>query len=539
MAHNYVGKICPYCQYPIKQEAEITICTVCKIPHHKSCWRENDGCTTFGCNGSSSLLHSGINTTAPSGSNSYTNRIAQEELYLSNQGKQFSGRTPVIGFKETKAGIISFIVCIISALLYMFTISGDTAPFIIIISLIALMLGSVGLFQVNQKKVFAALGTIFSILIIAAVILNVTGFIAPPVFGNGGDRDDSVSIPPDNYSSINVPSDFVTIQEAIDNASSGQEIVVSEGIYRENINFKGKDIILRSSDPNSRDVVARTVIDAGKSGTVITFNSGESRDAVLSGFTITGGSGTREKYSIIAYDNNRQSYDRRYGGGILITGGSKPTIINNLITGNNVRNAGMGVLSVGGGIAVLDNSSPLIESNEISNNYSEAYGGGIAVWYRSSPSIVNNIIKDNKAGDIAGGILVAMMCSPEILSNTIQGNRSDNWSGGIYVAHMSDARITGNTVEQNSAVTGAGIFIRRTDSVTITDNDLRGNKASKNGGAVYLDNQATATVENNRISNNTANSGGAIWIDHDSRVRLVSPDNNSYQGNYPDNIYRK
>jgi len=40
---------CPYCQSKIKQESEIIYCNICGTPHHKECWDENNGCTTYGC----------------------------------------------------------------------------------------------------------------------------------------------------------------------------------------------------------------------------------------------------------------------------------------------------------------------------------------------------------------------------------------------------------------------------------------------------------------------------------------------------------
>ncbi|MCB0724207.1 MAG: hypothetical protein KDC73_05855 [Ignavibacteriae bacterium] len=43
------NKICPYCQTNIKDGAEYTICAECGTPHHRECWNENRGCTTFGC----------------------------------------------------------------------------------------------------------------------------------------------------------------------------------------------------------------------------------------------------------------------------------------------------------------------------------------------------------------------------------------------------------------------------------------------------------------------------------------------------------
>ena len=48
---NYIGKICPYCKTEIRTGDEVQVCPKCGIAHHKSCWDENLGCTTFGCAG--------------------------------------------------------------------------------------------------------------------------------------------------------------------------------------------------------------------------------------------------------------------------------------------------------------------------------------------------------------------------------------------------------------------------------------------------------------------------------------------------------
>jgi ketosteroid isomerase-like protein len=43
------GKTCPYCQSKIKDRTDFIICSQCGSPHHKECWDENQGCTTYGC----------------------------------------------------------------------------------------------------------------------------------------------------------------------------------------------------------------------------------------------------------------------------------------------------------------------------------------------------------------------------------------------------------------------------------------------------------------------------------------------------------
>lgn len=49
MESNQISKICPYCQSPIEESDQTTVCANCMITHHNECWLENGGCTTYGC----------------------------------------------------------------------------------------------------------------------------------------------------------------------------------------------------------------------------------------------------------------------------------------------------------------------------------------------------------------------------------------------------------------------------------------------------------------------------------------------------------
>jgi hypothetical protein len=50
-SQTQIGKICPYCKTKIAANEDLEICPICNMPHHRSCWDENKGCTTFGCGG--------------------------------------------------------------------------------------------------------------------------------------------------------------------------------------------------------------------------------------------------------------------------------------------------------------------------------------------------------------------------------------------------------------------------------------------------------------------------------------------------------
>jgi RNA polymerase subunit RPABC4/transcription elongation factor Spt4 len=51
LGNDFTGKICPYCMTKIKEEDDLVVCSICEMPHHRECWIENGGCTTFGCMG--------------------------------------------------------------------------------------------------------------------------------------------------------------------------------------------------------------------------------------------------------------------------------------------------------------------------------------------------------------------------------------------------------------------------------------------------------------------------------------------------------
>ncbi len=79
------------------------------------------------------------------------------------------------------------------------------------------------------------------------------------------------------------PANFTNIQAAIDSSVDGDIIEVRPGVYFENINFMGKNITLKSTDPTNSDIVNSTTIDG-----VVYFRGTEDPNCTLSGFNIDG-----------------------------------------------------------------------------------------------------------------------------------------------------------------------------------------------------------------------------------------------------------
>jgi arylsulfatase A-like enzyme len=79
------------------------------------------------------------------------------------------------------------------------------------------------------------------------------------------------------------------IQDAIDSAVDGDEIIVYPGVHLGAIKFGNKNITLRSVNPDDPQVVADTVIHGSHTGTVVTFGGNETSECSLRGLTISGG----------------------------------------------------------------------------------------------------------------------------------------------------------------------------------------------------------------------------------------------------------
>ncbi|MGB2861733.1 MAG: hypothetical protein WBC05_00275 [Sedimentisphaerales bacterium] len=154
-----------------------------------------------------------------------------------------------------------------------------------------------------------------------------------------------------------VPGDYTTIQQAIQESNNGDVVVVEPGTYFETINFLGKNIVVTGTDPDDPDIVAATVINGDSEGSVVTFVNGETSEAVLTGFTITGGYGTADP----AFSGEGIVW----GGGIYCKNAS-PTIKGNVIANNNGRVQSL-INGYGGAIGCVV-SEAIITHNIIKGN---------------------------------------------------------------------------------------------------------------------------------------------------------------------------
>lgn len=305
---------------------------------------------------------------------------------------------------------------------------------------------------------------------------------------------------------INVPANQPTIQAGINAANSGDTVLVAPGKYVENINFGGKAITVTSSGGPSV-----TTIDGGAKGSVVTFNTGETQNSKLNGFTITNG-----------FQNGL------WGAGIYISAAS-PTITGNVITGNHGA-VGIGIY-VGGG-------SPLIQNNTITANDQKGAGGGgeggggILVSGNSTtpanPQIIGNTITNNSTaigGGDGGGISIDYFSSPLIQGNLIQGNTAYNDGGGISVASYNSPVIVQNVIINNSVVgdySGGGMWVSVNNSPeNFTNNTIAANTTAYNRTSGIF---VTGFAQNATFTNNiVVATAGQATVTCDSSYSSISP----------------
>lgn len=389
---------------------------------------------------------------------------------------------------------------------------------------------------------------------------------------------------------IHVPANYPTIQQGINAATAGDTVLVAEGTYYEQINFKGKKPLVVASKflvDGNMEHISKTIIDGSKitktdSASVVYFISGEDTTSILCGFTITRGKGTQS----IAGGNTY-----RTGGGVFLDA-SGAKIIYNHITENHLNDSlpGIAQIVVSAGLDcgwkmedhwvvidhnVIDNNSCFtrgaqsgaagfyivynsrITNNTISNNYSmgketaAVWGSGFTCATAGTLPVMSifqhNIIKNNLAESqnsfavgAGGGFqeVTGIFSYNEVIGNQATGATSIETVGGLYFLGLKDGSVVNSNIfRENSGSQYGGICLEtwndpNPSTILVENNYFIDNVANKGGAFATID--VPVKLQNNVFSGNHSESGGAIYLERNintSAVHLATMVNNSFSRN--------
>jgi len=264
---------------------------------------------------------------------------------------------------------------------------------------------------------------------------------------------------------IPVPGPFgPTIQAAINNAANLDTIVVSPGLYFENINFIGKDIKVYSNYyfSNNPADISNTIIDGGAVNSTVTFFTNEPPSAELLGFTIQ--------------------------NGIPANAGPFP--------------------GCGGGILIAL-AQPMVSHCRIINNFAPVEGGGIFVG--NGGAHIRYSLIENNSSILNGGGIYALGSMLICEFNEIHLNVSSGSGGGIHLQSGPPSFILASNIYENSAINGAGIMCDNMFDVFIDQCEITLNVSTNNGGGIGLINSFGVHINESLLAYNQAVFGGAFY----------------------------
>ena len=319
--------------------------------------------------------------------------------------------------------------------------------------------------------------------------------------------EDQIDTNCDGASEYWVPTDFATLQDAIDASVDGDRVCADPGWYAERLDFGGRAIALVGIAGADT-----TTLYAEQLGRALLLDGGEGPGTRIEGFTVTGGEvptgeagggmfvgldGDVQVVDCVFYDNQAE-----YGGGIG-TWGAHLTVTGSTFTNNQALAPG------DGGAIHFDNDyyGPPglmlnVEDSTFDGNSAHLQGGAIWVTHRQSPELVadGSTFTNNLAGLDAADSYTA-------------GGSAIYFSNHLGLVSISDSVFQGNTSPPAGASdTGALTLMSSLNTITGCLFEDNGDLNVRNGGAIHPNSQGGSTfISDSRFVANAAwDYGGAI-----------------------------
>jgi len=268
---------------------------------------------------------------------------------------------------------------------------------------------------------------------------------------------------------ITVPSDYSTIQGAIEAANEGDTIKILAGTYNEIISIKKDNITL---DGKNKDT---TILNGNKSSSTISINN--SKNISINNLSIGNGkNGISINFSSV-YLSNLKIKDN--GNGLQVVSNSHINIDNTFVN-NNIDN----------GLELKFNSTAYIDNSEFNNNSSAG------VFFTMGSSVY---IQYSKTSNNSVGLSSSINTSTRIIGCEIMSNIF-----GIVLRGNATGLLTGhNIISDNGDVAGgAGIDISANSHLSIASSNPGLEISANKGPGISVSMNSSLLLEGGSINNN-------------------------------------
>ena len=289
---------------------------------------------------------------------------------------------------------------------------------------------------------------------------------------------------------LEVPKNHSSIQEAINLSFNGDTIIVSPGIYYENLIIDEKFLLIKSIGSSEE-----TIIDGDYQGPVITCSNIIDGQIIIDGFTIKNGvgeningssfgGGVLSKKSKLFLKNLKIINNSAFAGGGVCFYSTDTFTFNSIITDVLIQNNSA---SEGGGIFCV-NHPILVENSTILGNGMDLYGSGGGIQALLSEIELKNVSINDNQTKFGGGIYISNSIG-FFEDVEIKNNYSDSKGGGLWVGGNTELDIIKTIISENYSVGfGSGIFVS-VSNLNILNSNIVNNIASSNvlGAGIYMD----------------------------------------------------
>jgi parallel beta-helix repeat protein len=316
------------------------------------------------------------------------------------------------------------------------------------------------------------------------------------------------------------PDAFNYLQDALDDAVSGDQIWVAEGIYY-------PSELIDPCDPRTAtfQMINGVAIYGGFPPGGDTFAN---RDPNMHETILSGDLSGNDNPSTPAEDllNDPCRTDNCYHVFYHPEGTNLDTtaILDGFtVTAGNADESYPSPHNSGGGM-YNENGSPTVSGCIFSGNSADWGGGGICNYWYSSPSVSNCTFVGNSAYDSGGGMCNYISSSPTVNGCTFIGNSAGfegDWSfpgygGGMANYFSSKPIVTGCKFTSNSSDFAGGMYNYDYSSPTVTNCTFTGNSAESDFFGGYgggMNNEVSSpTVSGCTFGGNSADyEGGGMW----------------------------